>query len=188
MRRRRRYEVVVEGLSGQAASQRSVISDHRSEADARETASLERARLEVIYGDAARSWQILVIRDDEVIAVETPHGGDEPRRRAAERAPRSRPLPETEEPLPEVEESVVVIRPQPEPPAAPEPDSGGARDDDAVEPPAADAPSGPPPAADADRPGRVPDWLIARVEESIARQRDRTYGPTSRDEDEPPLR
>lgn len=186
MRRRRRYEVVVEGLSGQAASQRSVISDHRSEADARETASLERARLEVIYGDAARSWQILVIRDDEVIAVETPHGGDEPRRRAAERAPRSRPLPEAEEPLPEVEESVVVIRPQPEPPGP----EAGARDEpeDDEGPSTADAPPVPPPAADADRPGRVPDWLIARVEESIARQRDRTYGPTSRDEDEPPRR
>ena len=179
MRRRRRYEVVVEGLSGQAASQRSVISEHRSEADAREDASLERARLEVIYGDAARSWRILVVRDDEVIGVETPHGGEEPRRRAAERAPRSQPLPQAEEPLPEVEESVVVIRPEAPRDPAPEPHEEGVA--------AADA-SQEPPAPEPDRPGRVPDWLIARVEESIARQRERTYGSPSRDEDDAPGR
>ena len=185
MRRRRRYEVVVEGLSGQAASQRSVISEHRSEADAREDASLERARLEVIYGDAARSWRILVVRDDEVIGVETPHGGEEPRRRAAERAPRSQPLPqaeeplpEVEEPLPEVEESVVVIRPEALHDPAPEPHEDGS---------AADA-SHEPPAPEPDRPGRVPDWVITRVEESIARQRDRSYGSSSRDEDDAPGR
>ena len=44
------------------------------------------------------------------------------------------------------------------------------------------------PPGPADRPGRVPDWLIARVEESIARQRERTYGPDSRDEDDEPRR
>ena len=170
MRRRRRYEVVVEGLSGQAASQRSVISDHRSEADARENASLERARLEVIYGDGARSWRILVMRDDEIVAVETPHGGDEPRRRAAERAPRSQPVPVADEPTGRA-------------PEADDADPGDDDADDAGAPSASDEPAG-----DPDRPGRVPDWLIARVEESIARQRDRTYGPASPGEDDDPLR
>lgn len=180
MRRRRRYEVVVEGLSGQAASQRSVISEHRSEADARENASLERARLEVIYGDGARSWRILVTREGEVIAIETPHGGDEPRRRAAERAPRSQAVPQVVEPLPEVDGPGDGVRPGSSSGAGPEPE------DEGVPPSGGGAPE--PPAPDPERPGRVPDWLIARVEESIARQRDRTYGPSSRDEDDPPRR
>jgi hypothetical protein len=179
VRRRRRYEVVVEGLSGQAASQRSVISDHRSEAEARDNAALERARLEVIYGDGARSWRILVMREDEIVAIETPHGGEEPRRRSAERAPRTRmepaPAPPPVAPDPDpVPEEVPASEAADEPaPPADEPD----RDE------AAEGPPGP-----ADRPGRVPDWLIARVEESIARQRERTYGPDARDEDDEPRR
>lgn len=177
VRRRRRYEVVVEGLSGQAASQRSVISDHRSEAEARENAALERARLEVIYGDAARSWRILVMREDEIVAVETPHGGEEPRRRSAERAPRTRiesapPAPPASAPDPDPIPEEVPASEADEPP---EPATG--------DPAPPDEPAGP-----ADRPGRVPDWLIARVEESIARQRERTYGPDSRDEDDEPRR
>ena len=135
MRRRRRYEVIVEGLSGQAASQRSVISDHRSEAEARENARLERARLEVIYGDNARSWRIIVTRDDETIAVELPHGG-----------------------------ARVAAVP---PPEVPRPASEPA--------PAKEGPEG--------ESGPVPDWLIARVEQSIARRRDRTYGPEGSDDD-----
>ncbi|MBJ7457480.1 MAG: hypothetical protein JHC74_15620 [Thermoleophilia bacterium] len=177
MRRRRRYEVVVEGLSGQAASQRSVISDHRSEAEARDNAALERARLEVIYGDGARSWRILVMREDEIVAIETPHGGEEPRRRSAERAPRTRmePAPPPAAPAPDPD-------PDPVPEEVPASDAA-----DAARPPAGevardDAPEEPP--GPADRPGRVPDWLIARVEESIARQRERTYGPDARDEDD----
>lgn len=149
----------MEGLSGQAASHRSVISDHRSEAEARENASLERARLEVIYGDAARSWRILVMRDDEVVAEEIPHGGDEPRRRAAERAPRSRPRP------------AIPTKPDAD---ADEPDG----------PPRADEPFNA--RREGDGAGPVPDWLIARVEDSIARQRDRTYGPALHDDDPDP--
>ena len=119
-----------------------MISDHRSEADARETARLERARLEVIYGDGARAWRILVVRDDEIVVEENPHGGEEPRRRAAERAPRAQPSPQ---------------------PVA-----------DAPPPPGEETPADGPPAGGT--PGPVPDWVIARVEKSIARQRDRDYG------------
>ena len=63
---------MVEGLSGQAASHRSVLSEHRSEADALESASLERSRLEVIYGENAADWRVLVLRDDELVHQEIP--------------------------------------------------------------------------------------------------------------------
>ncbi len=168
---------MVEGLSGQAASQRSVISEHRSEAEARENASLERARLEVIYGDGARSWRILVMREDEIITIETPHGGDGPRRRASERAPRAQ-----------------VVAPEPAPQAPPAAEEARRHEEPATDDETGDA-GGPAPAGEpgedagpADRPGRVPDWLIARVEESIARQRERTYGASSQDEDDEPRR
>jgi hypothetical protein len=75
---RRRYQVVVEGVSGQAAAQRTVISEHRSEQEALDAAGLERSRLEVIHGGGARSWRILVMRDDEVLAEERPEAeGDD---------------------------------------------------------------------------------------------------------------
>jgi hypothetical protein len=146
-----------------------VISEHRSEVEARENASLERARLEVIYGDAARSWRILVTRDDEIVAEEIPHGGDEPRRRAAERAPRSLPEPE------------IAPAPPPEAPADPS-RSPGPEEAEAGDPPGAPA-ERPRERAEGEGSGPIPDWLITRVEESIARQRDRTYGPAG-DEDE----
>ncbi len=126
MRRRRRYEVVVEGLSGHAASQRSVIAEHRSESEARETAAHERARLEVIYGDAASAWRIVVIRDGEIVAEERPAAAPD----------RSAPAP-TE--------------------ATDEPPGATGRQE----------------WPDMDLSGPVPDWVITRVEESIARRRDR---------------
>ena len=112
----------MEGLSGQAASQRSVIGEHRSEADAREAAAHERSRLEVIHGDGADAWRIVVVRDDEVIHEERPAARDEP---AAD------------------------------PQAAPEP------------------PAGPQEWPDMEMSGPVPDWVITRVEDAIARRRDR---------------
>jgi len=120
VRRRRRYEVVVEGLSGQAAAQRSVVSDHRSEADAREVARVQRARLQVIYGEGAGAWRVVVVRDDELIAEEHPDAAPPP------------------------------------PPARAAPPMS------ALEPPQS---------------GPVPDWVIERVEDSIARsERDRDRG------------
>lgn len=126
----------MEGVSGHAASQRSVISEHRSEADARANAAHERARLEVIYGEGAGAWRILVVRDDEVIARELPVGRPEDRS-----SPRI---------LPEAEEH---------------PGAGG--DQPA---PQETAPQEWP---DMDISGPVPEWVISRVEESIARRRDR---------------
>lgn len=101
MRFRRRYEVVVEGVSGQAVAQRSVISEHRSEAEAREAAALERRRLEVIHGGGARAWRILVVLDDQVVAEERPEADGEDLLKTAAREPSEPP----EEP-----------RPPPEPP------------------------------------------------------------------------
>ncbi len=169
MRRRRRYEVVVEGLSGQAASHRSVVSDHRSEAEARETASLERARLEVIYGDGANAWRVLVVRDDEVLAEETPYPAGERRQRAAERAPRSRPRPEAETPVGPVAATTGQAPGEEEPVAAVE----AARADPAAPSPLRDE-------------GPIPAWLIARFEESIERQRERTYGASAADDESDP--
>lgn len=171
MLRRRRYEVVVEGLSGQAAAQRSVISDHRSEIEARESARLERARLEVIYGEGARAWRILVVRDDEILAEETPHRDLEPRRRAAERAPRVPSIAETPQDVAAPGPAVAPLADEVGP-AIPrlddEPSEALRRDDDA---------------------GPIPGWLIAQVEQSIARQRERTYGPARGDDrDDSPRR
>ena len=70
---------MVEGLSGQAAAQRSVVAEHRSEDAAREDARNERNRLEVIYGEAASDWRVVVVRDDEIVWEERPRGTDGPR-------------------------------------------------------------------------------------------------------------
>jgi hypothetical protein len=155
VRRRRRYEVVVEGLSGQAAAQRSVVAEHRSEDAAREDARIERNRLEVIYGEAASDWRVVVIRDDEVVWEERPKGTQGPRL-----APTSLDPP----PLPPVADD-----PPPEPTGPPATGADPGRQPQ-PEPP-------PPPAPDPEpeTSGPVPDWLIERVEQSIARsqQRDR---------------
>jgi hypothetical protein len=150
---------VVEGVSGQAVAQRAVVSEHRSEADAREAAARERARLEVIHGADARAWRILVVLGDEVVAEEMPSA--------------------------EGEDLLAAARPAPapaEPPAA-----GG---DDAGEPAAegaepAEAPE-PPPPPEPPPEGPVPDWVIKRIEESIARRGDRETGPEPPEGTAPP--
>ena len=139
MRRRRRYEVVVEGLSGQAASHRSVVSEHRSESEARENASLERSRLEVIYGENASSWRVLVVRDDEVIHQEDPTGAPDAKSIAT---------PPIRARVPAVPVEAADEGPAVEPEA--ERTSGGDEER---------APG-----------GRVPDWVLAKFEESIARR------------------
>lgn len=75
MKWRRRFEVVALGTSGSAISQRSVISEHRTERDAREAAGLERRRLEVIRAEEAASWSIQVVRGDEILHEERPFDG-----------------------------------------------------------------------------------------------------------------
>lgn len=142
----------MEGLSGQAASHRSVLSEHRSEADARESASLERSRLEVIYGENAADWRVLVLRDDEVVHQEIPAS-------AADLASITGDIP-----MPVIEaETETEEAPAPEAQDAPAPgerESAPARDDE--EP----VPEGP-----------VPDWVLAKFEESIARRGQREDAP-----------
>ena len=132
---------MVEGLSGQAAAQRSVVAEHRSEDAAREDAQNERNRLEVIYGEAASDWRVVVIRDDEVVWEERPKGTVGPR-----------------------------LAPTPlEPPHAPAREEGGA-------PASPRGPAGPAVPEEEPEPetsGPVPDWLIERVEQSIARSQQR---------------
>lgn len=144
MRRRRRYEVVVEGLSGQAASHRSVVSEHRSESEARENASLERSRLEVIYGENASSWRVLVVRDDEVIHQEDPAGAPDQKSIATP------PIRAVTPPGADTAET-----------SEPEGDAEPEREADA-DPGDERAPG-----------GRVPDWVLAKFEESIARRASR---------------
>lgn len=138
----------MEGLSGHAASHRSVIGEHRSEAEARETAAHERSRLEVIYGEAASAWRIIVIRDGEIVAEERPAA-------LADAAP---------------------------PPPAGAPDPGVAAEAEGegeVEPaPATEREQWP----DMDLSGPVPDWVISRFEESIARRRERERDDRAEDD------
>lgn len=128
---------MVEVLSGQAAAQRSVIAEHRSESAARADAATERQRLQVIYGEGAGVWRVVVIHDGEVIAEERPSVLTPPLE-----PPSASPPPEEDEP-----------------PAAP-----GAEGDD---------PSNLPRERDPEPTGPVPEWVIAKVEASIARSRDR---------------
>jgi hypothetical protein len=150
---RRRYEVVVEGVSGQAVAQRTVISEHRSEADAREAAELERSRLEVIHGGGARSWRILVVLGDEVVSEVRPEAEGEDLLRSAARAPAA-----PAEPVPSGAPAEV----------GPREDAEGPEAEAEAEPePGDEEPAEPPPE------GRVPDWVIQRFEDSIARRGER---------------
>ncbi len=140
----------MEGLSGQAAAQRSVVSEHRSEEAAREDARVERNRLEVIYGEAASDWRVVVLRDDEVVWEERPKGTV---------GPRLAPTPLEPPPMPAGDEDAAAPVPRRGPDA---PDSA----EPASEEPAAED-------TEPETSGPVPDWLIARVEESIARSQQR---------------
>ena len=132
----------MEGLSGHAAAQRSVIGEHRSESEARAAAALERGRLEVIYGEGAAAWRIVVIRDGEVVAEEHPAATP------SEREPRPPPSRHGEPP-----DEAPTVTPREEWP-------------------------------DMDMSGPVPEWVISRVEESIARRRERDRPPVDEAADE----
>jgi hypothetical protein len=148
---------VVEGLSGRAASHRSVLSEHRSEADARESASLERSRLEVIYGENASDWRVLVLREDEVVHEEIPAS-------SADLASITGDIP-----MPAAEAGGAGGA---DPPPAPAPV--------AEDPAAADAEAAP--AAQEPLPeGPVPDWVLTKFEQSIARRGEREDAPEPED-------
>ena len=114
-----------------------------------------------------------MLRDDEIVHEETPHGGEEPRRRSAERAPAR------------IDPAAGSAASAPDPARCPRSPRVRARRrrSRAGAPRRDDQAARPGPTA-----GRVPDWLIARVEESIARQRERDRRPRPRDEDDEPRR
>lgn len=66
---RKRYTVVVVGLRGSSAAQRSEISRHRRERDALAAGAEERDRLTISQGAHAANYQVVVERDG--VAVET---------------------------------------------------------------------------------------------------------------------
>lgn len=107
----------MEGLSGQAAAQRSVVSEHRSEDAAREDAAVERNRLEVIYGEAASDWRVVVLRDDEVVWEERPKGTQGPRLAPTSLDPPPPPPPDVDDPP--------AAAGGAEPAPAPEPETSG---------------------------------------------------------------
>ncbi len=168
MRWRRRYEVIVEGESGAAISQRSVISEHRSERDAREAAAQERRRLEVIRAEEAATWVISVVRGDEVLHEERPFDGRresvpasplEPLRIRQAREPEGEP----EATAPDAEPTREDEAPAPNIPTADADGASGttgtmpALDVDADDHPAEAPPeSSPTAASDADEPADVP--------------------------------
>jgi hypothetical protein len=162
---RRRYQVVVEGVSGQAAAQRTVVSEHRSEHDALEAARVERSRLEVIHGGAAASWRILVMLDQQIVAEEMPQaeGDDLLNGRPPEGAAQA--------------EAEAPVEPEPGRPDEPEESDRGEEPARAAAEPAEEAE--PPPE------GRVPDWVIRRFEESITRRGEREERAPEGDEEGP---
>lgn len=72
---RKRYTVVVVGLRGSSAAQRSEISRHRRERDALAAGAEERDRLSVAQGALAANYEVVVERDGIVVEVFS-HGGD----------------------------------------------------------------------------------------------------------------
>jgi hypothetical protein len=148
--------VVVVGLSGPAAAQRSVVAEHRSEDAAREDARVERNRLEVIYGEAASDWRVVVIRDDEIVWEERPKGTQGPRLAPTSLDP-PLPPPVADDPPQQPAPPAAAGEPESEPQAEP-----GKRPEPEKQPEPEPGTSGP-----------VPDWLIERVEQSIARSQER---------------
>lgn len=71
-------------------------------------------------------------------------------------------------------------------PLAPAPTEPAAGQTGELPAPDAEPAQADPPADPAEDDGPVPDWLIARFEESIERQRERTYGPSVHDDEGAP--
>ncbi|MCC6832148.1 MAG: hypothetical protein IT200_12445 [Thermoleophilia bacterium] len=189
---RKRYTVVVVGEGGMALAQRSEVSRHRSERDARAAAEEARGRLTVMHGDGAGSYRVVIERDG--IALDDDMGP----RPAILDLDLERDAPEVLRATPDPPEGVRVIRG----PAADDGEEGGetaeqpalfgdldAAGDAELEELLEDAPSG----GDADAPGagsrprdrdhrprmptlddipsgRVPDDVLRRFEEAIARE------------------
>ena len=192
---RKRYTVVVLGQGGMSLAQRSELSRHRGLREALAAAVEARARLTVMHGDRAGSYLVVVERDGIPVSSEEELGP----RPAILDLDLERDAPE---PGPRVaEEGVRVIRRAPREPEDERQDTAeqpalfsdlDIDGDVALEslleddPPPRDAPAR---ERDPDRPrrlpslddipsGRVPDDVLKRFEEAIAREeRRRTQRP-----------
>jgi len=66
---RKRYTVVIVGEAGSSAAQRSEVSQHRSERDALLAAQYERERLGSMHGDGTGKYRVVVEREGEIIST-----------------------------------------------------------------------------------------------------------------------
>lgn len=162
---RKRYTVVVVGLGGSSAAQRSEISHFRRERDAVAAATDERDRLSVAHGSLARNYRVLVERDG--VVVEFAPGASEEPPSAGATGPAGGPEPE------EDATGDTGAMPVPAPVDAPQdhPAAAGA------EPPADDAPPPAPvsrlPSWDDVPSGPVPDEVLRYFESAVEREQER---------------
>jgi hypothetical protein len=192
---RKRYSVVVIGEGGTSAAQRSEVSRHRGEREARAAAEEELERLGVVHGDRAGHYRVILERDGETIAdvgVSRPPGGPPERTPLASPAPAGAvdddPAPEGDTASAPVLDEAVLARFLDEdlPPAdpGPGPDTGGTSEQPV-----------PAPAGDRTRPrerprmpghddipsGPVPEEVLRRFEDAIAREERRRRSDRAED-------
>lgn len=186
---RKRYTVVVVGEGGMALAQRSEVSRHRGERDARAAAEEARGRLAVMHGDGAGRYRVVIERDgvplDDDLGPRPPILDLDLERDAPE-VLRGGP--------PAAEEGVRILRRRPDDAEASPQDTAehpplfsdlDPEDDDALEDLLEDGPGPDPEPAPRERgrdrrprmptlddipSGRVPDDVLRRFEEAIARE------------------
>ncbi|MGD9694457.1 MAG: hypothetical protein AB7V42_02220 [Thermoleophilia bacterium] len=163
MKRRGRFEVVVEGPGLDGSMSRTVISAHRDEDDALDAAAVERERIEVLHGGGPAQWRVLVVQGDEVVdEADLDPVDDAP---APPEPPPARPDREPlDEPLPQRAEATWVIH-------APEEFIGRERDDEPE--PEGEAEPPPPPRLDLLPDEVETDWTVSGPDEFIDRARRR---------------
>jgi hypothetical protein len=176
---RKRYTVVIVGETGSSASQRSEVSQHRSERDALLAAQYERERLGSLHGDGTGKYRVVVEREGEIISMGpvADLSGLPPEITLGE--------PDDELELSLLESSTdpgrthPVIRADAEPLAPPAADAPPAAEPEVDPAPiarAGDEVTGlPAPAAEADEipEGPVPEDILRRFEEAIEREQER---------------
>ena len=186
---RKRYTVVIVGEAGSSAAQRSEVSQHRSERDALLAAQYERERLGTMHGDGTGKYRVVVEREGEVISTgpvadlsglppEFAHGdpNDELEMRLEEsstdpgrthRIIRADDLsaaqPSGAEPRPEPSDIARAGDDMSAPGESPIPSVAAAPDEDVPE-------------------GRVPEDILRRFEEAIAREQERESARLPRQE------
>lgn len=161
---RKRYTVVIVGETGSSAAQRSEISRHRTERDAQLAAQHERTRLGSMHGDQTGQYRVVVEREGEVISTgpiaDLSALPPEITLEAAGAVDDDSPTDpgRSHHVLPAADDAAAPAAA--DPPEAPEPGDTGAAA--AAPPEDDDLPSGP-----------VPEDVLRRFEEAIAREQQR---------------